>query len=243
MLKFDNPTLVTITAPTCSGKSYLLNKLTAGGGGRIVSTTTRDSREGEVDGRDYHFITRQQSIKMEGNDEFFELIEFRGTRYGVTHTEMSDKILGEFAPIVILEPKGLEIYERKCIENGWDIFKIYLHTVERERINRLNKRTAEEVLANCHAYSTRSKLYYSSTDSVYKEQYESVVPRIIQTHTDRLLSITTEERRWQNMNSWNAIVPGDNADKAIEMLLQGAKLRNRRRQPPQAIGAVNLPIC
>jgi len=242
MLKFDRPTLVTLTAPTCSGKSYLLNKLTGAGVGRIVSTTTRQQRDGEIEGIDYHFISVDESKELEAANAFFELIEFRSTRYGVTRGEMDGKMRGEFAPAVVLEPKGLAIYEQKCREHGWDIYKVYVHTTENERIRRLVKRTTDEVLVNCTSFTTRSARYDAAFSSVAKEKYESVVPKIIATHTDRLLSITGEERTWSNTTLWDAIVPGDDSEKALGMLLQGVTWRNRQRREPKAFGAVKLPL-
>ena len=56
-MKFNKPTLITLTAPTASGKSYLLERLTRMGLPRVVGTTTRAPRQGEVEGVDYYFIT------------------------------------------------------------------------------------------------------------------------------------------------------------------------------------------
>lgn len=232
MLKFDHPTLVTLTAPTCSGKSYLLNKLTEAGAPRIVSTTTRPRRDGEIEGVDYHFISIDESKELEAANAFFELIEFRGTRYGVTHAEMQGKMAGKFAPVVVLEPQGLAIYEQKCREHGWNIYKVYVHTGENERIRRLVKRTTDEVLANLASFTSRSARYDAAFASVAKEKYESVIPKIIGTHTDRLLSITGDERRWSNTTLWDTIIPGDDYKKALDMLLVGAVARNRRSAPP-----------
>ena len=56
-MKFDRPTLITLTAPTCSGKSYLVDILHREHGlQKILSTTTRDPRQGEIQGIDYDFI-------------------------------------------------------------------------------------------------------------------------------------------------------------------------------------------
>lgn len=213
MLKFDQPTLVTLTAPTCSGKSTILNALTSRGCGRIVSTTTRAKRAGEVEGVDYRFINAVYSAELEAADAFFELIEFRGIRYGVTRGEMEGKMREEFAPVVILEPKGVAIYEQKCREHGWKMYKVYVATPESIRIQRLNARSASDILR-----------FGDLTDKLARVGLE----RIIATHTDRLLSITSEERAWSNTNVWDAIVPGDNLEKALEMLVDGATWRNKR---------------
>jgi len=68
-----------------------------------------------------------------------------------------------------------------------------------------------------------------------------IVEKHIARHTDRLLSITGEERRWMGSNTWDAIVSGEDVVKAIKDLETAVEWRNRRNRPPQAIGAVSLP--
>jgi guanylate kinase len=213
MLKFDRPTLVTITAPTCSGKNYLMEALERElGFTRIVSTTTRPMRVGETQGVDYDFISLARSIELETFGQFAELIEFRGVRYGVTHGEMDRKMLNKAPPMVILEPQGLAAYKKICTENNWDVYTVYVSTVESERIRRLSARTANEALL-------------TNGDPVKMK-------KVIDTHTDRLLSITTEERAWSNTNIWDAVVPGDDLNKALDYIRQGVAYRNRRVATP-----------
>ncbi|SJZ96071.1 guanylate kinase [Pilibacter termitis] len=47
-----------------------------------VSATTRAKREGEVDGVDYHFISREEFEKMIENGEMLEYAEYVGNYYG-----------------------------------------------------------------------------------------------------------------------------------------------------------------
>jgi guanylate kinase len=240
-MTFDTPTLVTMTAPTCSGKSYLLDVLSEQNYfTRIVSTTTRDPRPGEKEGVDYFFITSELSRKMEAQGDFFELIEFNGVRYGVTHFEMNKKMSWATAPIVILEPQGLQIYREKCQAQGWNTFQIYVHTDEPTRIERLNARTIKE-LSFLTGSSLLASRHSEAFDTVLREKMMENLPRVISAHTKRLLSVVNDERSWSNLFNWDAIVPGDDVDKAISMIEQGVKWRNQRNAEPQAIGAVQLP--
>lgn len=236
MIKFDRPTLVTFTAPTCSGKTHLLNHLTESARfSRIVSTTTRARRPGEVVGVDYDYISVDESKQMEADGEFFELIKFNGVRYGVTQAEMDTKMNSGTAPIVILEPQGLEIYEQKCQEHGWDIFKVYVHTTESVRLERLLQRSLGE------AWRALDDLRGSTTNSTYGRSFHEVaidgaktsIAKTINEHQRRLKSILGEERRWSNVTNWDAIIPGDDVKKATAMIEQGIKWRNRLRGVPQ----------
>lgn len=215
MTNFTRPTLITITAPTCSGKSYLMAALEKSlGFTRIVSTTTRAPRVTEIQGVDYDFISYQKSRELERTGSFAELVEFNGVRYGVTKVEMNRKMGSDKPPMVILEPQGLELYKKMCFENGWDIFTVYVSTVERLRTARLANRTTQQLL-----------------QSDYGDEEISL---IIKQHTERLLSIVGDERRWSNVTSWDAVVPGDDIVKALAYIEQGIKNRNFRIAAPTA---------
>lgn len=218
---FNRPTLVTITAPTCSGKSFLLDKLTKESDSftKIISTTTRAPRAGEVPGKDYHFISRYESNLMEEHGEFAELIEFRGNRYGVTKKEMDVKMTSGKTPIIILEPNGLDIYEQLCRTNGWDIFTVFISTLEQTRLDRLNSRTEANV--------RRSVMRFEETSTWLDRSYTEI-QNVIEEHTSRVLSITGEERQWHGLRTWDVTVSGDDANKAIDDIHRGIDWFNKK---------------
>lgn len=210
-MKFNKPTLVTLTAPTCSGKSVLLNQLCVQHCRRIVSTTTRAPRQGEREGVDYYFISEDESRRLEENGEFAELVTFRGIRYGVTKREMFTAMNGEKPPVVVLEPQGLDIYEKLCHDNDWGIFRVYVQTQESVRLERLGRRTQYDIEQIIARVGTPIQ----------------GIDKLIATHTDRVLSITSEERCWHSKRLWDVNVPGDNLQKAVQMIAEGVELRNR----------------
>lgn len=209
-MNFNHPTLITVTAPTCSGKTYLLEGLSKLGFKRIVGFTTRGPRPGEAEGKDYYFKTLEEAEQLERDKLLAESALFRGNKYGVTHAEMDGKMGGEFPPIVILEPTGLVSYEKYCQEKGWNIFKVFVSVPEALRIKRLNERTAQDVM------------------NAILEGRDGDVIKIISTHSDRLMSITGDERLWQSLHRWDAIVPGDDFVTAVDFIKQGIQCRNTR---------------
>jgi guanylate kinase len=54
-----------------------------------VSATTRRPREGEVNGRDYHFLSRGDFARRVDAGEFVEHAEYAGNRYGTLRTELT----------------------------------------------------------------------------------------------------------------------------------------------------------
>ena len=57
-----------------------------------VSCTTRKPREGETDGQNYFFITREEFIKHIEAGEFLEWAEFSGNMYGTLRTYVEKKL-------------------------------------------------------------------------------------------------------------------------------------------------------
>ena len=222
-VQFNLPTLVTLTAPTCAGKNYLLERLVSDlGFGRIVSTTDRAPREGEVEGTHYFFISNERSRELEAAGLLAELVTYNGTRYGVTHEEMERKMQpGLPPPMVILEPNGLEIYKKYCAARGWQLFTIYVDTNESVRLARLVDRTVTDTI---------KALESARGDSAAEARRAAIagVHKVISTNNKRLKAIIEEERSWSNQARWDVIADGTNADKAIASVAAGVQWRNSR---------------
>ncbi|HSC94802.1 MAG TPA: guanylate kinase [Burkholderiales bacterium] len=79
-------TLFIVSSPSGGGKTSLVKALLeAEPGVRLsVSYTTRPARPGEVDGRDYHFVTLPVFERMLAAAEFLESALIYGNRYGTS---------------------------------------------------------------------------------------------------------------------------------------------------------------
>ena len=82
--------MLLVTGPSGAGKSSLLQWLMDQDErlGFSVSCTTRTPREGEVDGRDYYFVSRDQFERRRDADEFVEWAEVHGNYYGTLSSEL-----------------------------------------------------------------------------------------------------------------------------------------------------------
>jgi len=75
--------LVVISGPSGAGKTTITSQLVTDPKVHIsVSATTRKPREGEIDGRQYHFISRKQFEKQVAEGGFIEHAEVFGNLYG-----------------------------------------------------------------------------------------------------------------------------------------------------------------
>jgi guanylate kinase len=86
----STPILV-ITGPSGVGKGTLIKELLERLPGLqlAVSATTREPREGEMNGRDYHFLSPEDFDRRVAAGEFVEHADYAGNRYGTLRSELS----------------------------------------------------------------------------------------------------------------------------------------------------------
>jgi len=84
------PLVLVITGPSGVGKGTLIRALRERLPGLelSVSATTRAPRPGEVDGRDYHFLSREEFDRRLEAGDFLEHATYAGNRYGTPRSEL-----------------------------------------------------------------------------------------------------------------------------------------------------------
>ncbi len=73
-----------------------------------VSMTTRLPRPGEVDGREYYFVTRETFLQTLEEDGFLEHTEYCGNFYGTPKKQFFQMIEDGFVPVLEIETDGAE---------------------------------------------------------------------------------------------------------------------------------------
>jgi guanylate kinase len=89
------PFLLVLSSPSGGGKTSIAKNLLQGRDDLAysVSATTRARREGERDGVDYHFLTREEFLRRIEAGEFLEWATYAGNLYGTLRSEI-DAIVG-----------------------------------------------------------------------------------------------------------------------------------------------------
>lgn len=86
--------LFIVSAPSGAGKTSLVKALLAINKQIDVSVsyTSRPPRPGEIDGKDYHFVSREKFLSMAQHGDFLESAEVYGNFYGTSQSWISNEI-------------------------------------------------------------------------------------------------------------------------------------------------------
>jgi len=100
-----------ISGPSGSGKTTLARRLLSSRDlkSRLiksVSFTTRPKRKDEVEGKDYHFLKKEEFILKRKNREFLEWTEYLGHFYGTEKGTIDGLLRGRKDILLCLDTKG-----------------------------------------------------------------------------------------------------------------------------------------
>lgn len=97
-----------ITGPSGVGKGTLISRLLERVPGLelSVSATTREPRAGELDGRDYHFLTAEEFDQRIEREDFLEFATYSGNRYGTLRSEVRKRLDAGHSVVLEIEVQG-----------------------------------------------------------------------------------------------------------------------------------------
>ena len=112
--------ILILSGPSGSGKSSIY-KAAIGGIGGIefsVSCTTRQPRPGEVDGRDYYFITREKFDALVAENAFAEHAEVHGNCYGTLKSELLGRVRRGIDVLLDIDVQGAAQLRALCSDSS-----------------------------------------------------------------------------------------------------------------------------
>lgn len=104
------PFLLVLSSPSGGGKTTIARSLLDGRDelGYSVSATTRPMRAGEVDGKDYHFLTRDEFRRRVEAGAFVEWAEYGSNLYGTLWSEVEMLFSVGRIPVLDIDIQGAQ---------------------------------------------------------------------------------------------------------------------------------------
>jgi guanylate kinase len=116
--------LVIISGPSGVGKDTIIDEMRRreAAEGRadarhyVVTVTTRAPRNGEIDGVDYHFVARDEFIRMWRDRGFLEANEVHGNYYGSPREQVREALLAGKDVILKIDVQGAQVVKEQVSE-------------------------------------------------------------------------------------------------------------------------------
>ena len=138
--------LAVISGPSGSGKTTICRELAEDPRVMLsVSATTRARREGEVDGRDYIFLSETEFEERVGRGEFLEHARYNDNRYGTLASAVQEQVEKGFVVILEIEVQGTRILRERGVEATY-VFIMPPSPEELERRLKARKTEGAEVI-------------------------------------------------------------------------------------------------
>lgn len=173
--------IIILVAPSGAGKSTLLKKIKDDFPMIIesISSTTRSPRIGEVDGKHYFFISKDEFLKRRDEGEFLEWAEVHSNYYGTSKKFVESQILegismifdidvqgtdafkdhfNEKARAIFISPPSLDVLEQRLGKRGTDRCDVIRERIENAKGELLRKDDYDYLLVNDDLEETYLKL-------------------------------------------------------------------------------------
>lgn len=180
--------LIVISGPSGAGKGTICKALLEKNDdiSLSVSATTRNPRNGEVDGVNYHFLSKDNFLERIEADDFLEHAEVYGNYYGTPKSNVQEMLDSGKNVILEIDIQGALKVKEKA-DDGVFIFILPPSMNElKQRIIRRGSETPESLM-------TRFKSAYQEINYVSKYNY-AVVNDTVESAVEKIESILLAEK-------------------------------------------------
>ncbi len=169
--------LFIIAAPSGCGKTSLVKALLENSKNLAVSVshTTRKARKGEIDGENYHFVSKQTFADMIDNNDFVEYAEVFGNMYGSARSNIIEKLDSNINIILEIDWQG----SRQVKQNMPGAISIFILPPSKNALlERLTNRGQDDkdTISKRMANSEREMSHYNEFDYlIINNQFDSAL--------------------------------------------------------------------
>ncbi len=165
---------VVFSGPSGVGKSTVCRHLASllPGFHFSVSCTTRAPRPGEIDGREYYFLSREEFLTRQAAGEFLEYAEVHGNYYGTLRQELEPRVLAGEDVVLDIDVQGARL-ARQALAGKLDLAAALLlvflappSMIELERRLRGRKTETEDAIQRRLANAAREMTAWREYDYV-----------------------------------------------------------------------------
>lgn len=181
--------LIIISGTTCAGKGTVIKELLKRNDNLAlsISYTSRKKREGEVDGKDYFFITKEQFLDKINNNEMLEYeIVHESDYYGTPKKEVKELLNSGKDVILEIDVKGAQNVKSMFPET----ILIFILAPSMEEVK---KRIKERGNENNEQIIKRFQTAYQEINEIPKYNYV-VVNDVLETATKKVEAILLSEK-------------------------------------------------
>lgn len=156
----DAPVLLVIAGPAGSGKTTLCDRMMAEvpGFSRVITTTTRPPRPGEIDGVHYHFLTPEQFDARLAAGEFLEWAwVHKKNRYGTLASSVFGPLAEGRSLVINVDVQGVDNFRRAAREHpllARHLATIFIHVPLAELEHRMLRRGQDSEAEIAHRLRT-----------------------------------------------------------------------------------------
>jgi len=184
--------LIVIVAPSGTGKSTLLEQLKKEVPSLkwSVSCTTRPMRTGEVHGKDYFYLSKEEFVSLKDKNEFVEWALVHSNYYGTRKSFIDEglengdhllfdldvqgcdsmkEIYGDEANIIFIEPPGIDALEKRLKQRATDPIEVIEERLNNARRELLRKNDFDYNVINDDYDTAYIQLYQIVTTILGKE--------------------------------------------------------------------------
>lgn len=164
---------IVISGPSGVGKGTIIEKLKTEFPTNFafsVSHTTRKPRAGEVDGEDYHFVSKAEFEKMIAENKFIEHASVHSNYYGTSQAALEKVSTAGRVAIVEIDVKGAKIFKEKLKATAMSAIFIFMKAptlAELEKRIRGRGKDAEEKIQERLATAKEELEFVQANESLY----------------------------------------------------------------------------
>ena len=169
MNSLSKPLMIVLSSPSGAGKTTLSKKIQQSDSSFKISVshTTREARANEVDGVDYHFVTKEKFKKLFSEDVFYEHSKIFGNYYGTSKSSVNKIIEDKCNVLFDIDWKGAQ---QLSGYKQLNLLKIFILPPSKDELEkRLIARNQDD------KESIKNRLLAYSKDIEHSNEYDHVI--------------------------------------------------------------------